>query len=401
MNERPFNHDENLQKADRIAYLIAGHLNSTLTQPEQDELDDWITESDANLELFEKLTDEDHIEAEMQKRLQLEGGKEKVLTGVKRQLGLKKRSLVYKIVPYLAAASVILITTLFLFRNSIVNQDKEKTVVQAATNTGIAPGSDKAVLTLSDGRTIILDSTGAGVLANDGDISITKTKQGAVVYEGTASATQYNILSTPRGGQFNLTLEDGTVVWLNAESSIKFPAGFAAAERNVDLRGEAYFAVAKNPAKPFRVNIITADGDAGTVEVLGTQFSVNGYRDEGVAKATLLEGSVRITMGEVSKVIKPGEQALINNGIKVVAADVGEETAWKNGKFLFRDATIRSIGEQIKRWYDVEVAYQGVLTQHFNMEVDRSVPLSRLLQLLQKTGQVHFELRGKKLTIKP
>jgi transmembrane sensor len=401
MKESSNNHDENLEKADRVAYLIAGHINDTLTEPEKDELDDWITESDENLELFEKLTDEDNIEAGIQQHLRLEKEKASALEGIKESIGLKQKSTLQIIWPYMAAASVVLIiVSLVLFNNNKI-KNNEKPIAQGTTKNYIAAGSDKAVLTLSDGRTVILDSSGTGLLANEGNITISKGAQGEIVYEGTSMTTQYNVVSTPRGGQFKITLGDGTKVWLNAESSIKYPAGFATAERVVELRGEGYFEVAKNESKPFKVKILTSSGDGGMVEVLGTHFNINGYGDEGVVKTTLLEGSVRVTKGEITKTLIPGQAALINGGIKIITAQVNEETAWKDGKFLFRDETIHSIGEQIKRWYDVQVEYEGNNKQLFNTEVSRSVPLSDLLEGLEGTAQVKFHLEGRKLIIRP
>jgi ferric-dicitrate binding protein FerR (iron transport regulator) len=401
MKGLPQNHDENLQKAERIAYLIAGHLKDTLSELERDELDEWITESDENLELFENLTDEDNIEAGIQKHRRMEKEKAEALAGVKEKIGIRQKTNLRKLWPYLAAASVVLIAGSLYILNHTKDIPAEKPIAQRTTKSDIQAGSDKAVLTLSDGRTIILNSTVSGLLANEGSISIKKNEHGEIAYEGTEQQMKYNTVSTPRGGEYKLVLGDGTEVWLNAESSIKFPAGFAANDREVELRGEAYFEVAKNATKPFKVSIITPNGSGGTVTVLGTKFNINAYTDEATVKTMLVEGSVRVEKNNVSKIISPGEQALSSNVITVIKADVREAIAWKEGKFLFRDATIRSIGEQLKRWYDIEVEYQGTISQHFNTEVSRNIPLSKLLSALEATVQVHFNLTGKKLVIKP
>ena len=152
---------------------------------------------------------------------------------------------------------------------------------------------------------------------------------------------------------------------------------------------------------PFTVKITGSEGDGGMVKVLGTHFNINGYGDEGLIITTLLEGSVLVEKNGLSKILKPGEQALSAKNIAVVKTDVNEAIAWKNGRFLFRNATIKSIGEQIKRWYDVEVVYGGNIPQHFNTEMSRNLPLSKLLDGLEGTMQVHFSLDGRKLTIKP
>ena len=403
MDATPNNYEENLRIADRITYLIFGHLKGTLTPEEGEELDDWITESDENLELFERLTDESNIEIAMQQYREVEKEKAKALAEVKNKIH-SKESLIKKIWPYLIAASVMLVVvSLYLFKTGREEKNRETPLAQNAGKQEIKGGLDKAVLTLSDGRTIILDSTGAGLLANEGHITINKGAKGEIVYDGMDQAMKnnYNTVAVPRGAQYKIVLGDGTNVWLNAESSVKFPAGFAANLREVELKGEAYFEVAKNAERPFKVKIISPYGEAGSVEVLGTQFNIDSYGDEGVVKATLVEGSVRVERNGKTRMLSPGEQALMANDITVVQTDVQKETAWKDGKFLFRDANIRSIGEQIKRWYDLEVEYQGQVSQHFNTEASRDTPLSKLLNALEGTGQVKFQLNGKKLIIKP
>lgn len=392
-------YEQELKKAERIGYLIAAHLKGTLTAEEGEELDAWITESDENLELFENLTDEDNIEIAMKKHVQIEKDLAKALADVKSKIH-SNRKVNRGILPYLIAASIILIAvSLYLF----MPFGKEKIIEnRVAQHTGdiIKAGTDRAVLTLSDGRTIILDSTGKGLLAEEGSISIQKGAEDEIIYNGTGNELIYNSINTPRGGQYKLVLGDGTKVWLNAATSLKFPAGMASGKRVVELNGEAYFEVAKDPGNPFIVKIKSSLGDAGTVEVLGTHFNINSYGDENVVKATLIEGSVRVEKDGKNKILKPGEQALMAKEIKVVSTDVNEAIAWKKDKFLFRDATVQTIGEQIKRWYDVEVEYQGNVTQHFNLEANRSISLNELLNGLEGTGQVKFKLEGRKLIIK-
>jgi ferric-dicitrate binding protein FerR (iron transport regulator) len=396
------NHEEIIRKADRIAYLIAGHLQGTLTEEEGNELDDWITENDENLELFEKLTDEENIEIGLQRYMQLERQKAEALVNLKETIGLKqKKRSVRKIWPYLVAASVVLVAiTVFVLRPGNTKEKAREPIAQSLES-DIKPGVDKAVLTLSNGRTIILDSTATGLLANEGEISVKKLVDGELSYTGADNQMRYNTVATPRGGQYKLVLGDGTKVWLNAESTLKFPAGFTGHQRSVELQGEAFFEVAKNSDMPFKVKINTPDGDGGTVEVLGTEFNINSYADEGAVKATLKKGSVKVEKNGVIKMLRPGEEAIIDTDIKIIEANVNEVIAWKEGKFLFRDETIQSIGEQIRRWYDVDVEYQGKITQHFNTEVSRNAPLLKLLNGLEGTGQVRFTLEGKKLIIKP
>jgi len=396
MNESPLNHDQNLEKADRLAYLIFGHVRNTLTPQERDELDDWITESDENLELFEKLTDEDNIEMGIQDYLQKEKLKEQSLIGVQDRIKNEKK---YSVWPWVVAVSLLLaVASFYLFRQP-KNNHVENTTVENTNSKDIAPGQNKAVLTLSNGRTIILDSSKATSLAKEEEVNISQNN-GQLLYSGKNIELKMNEISTPRGGQYNVILTDGTKVWLNAESSLKFPASFTDNIREVEVSGEAYFEVAKDVAKPFIVSINARTGKNQKVTVLGTHFNINAYEDESSTYVTLLEGSVKLDNGSTSKILTPGEQAVSTTGIEIRRGDVNEAVAWKEGKFLFHDATIQSIGEQIKRWYDIDVQYEQKGQKLFNTEVSRNVPLSKLLNGLEGTGQIEFKFENKKLIIK-
>jgi ferric-dicitrate binding protein FerR (iron transport regulator) len=398
------NHEEDLKKAERIAYLIAGHIKDSLTPAEQDELDDWVSASDENLELFETLTDEDNIEAGVQQYLQIEKEKAAALVRLKEKAGLspKRKSILKKIAPYLAAASVILIAaSIYFIKTGAWNKNIEKPFAENNYK-DIAPGSDKAVLTLPNGRTIILDEAKNGLVTEDDGVIVTKQDGGELSYHSSdAAGLAFHTLSIPRGGKFTLKLPDGTMIWLNAESSLRYPTSFNGESRNVELDGEAYFEVTPNAKAPFMVTYKTPNNNNGTVKVLGTHFNVNTYGDDGAVVTTLLEGSVQVTGNGQSKLLKPGQQALCSSDIEGVTTNTSEAVAWKDGKFLFRDATIHTIGEQIKRWYDIDVAYEGNITQHFNAEMSRDLPLSKLLDGLEGTMEVNFELKEKKLIIKP
>lgn len=397
MNQSATNHDENLQKAERVAYLIAGHIQDTLTPEERNELDDWVTESDENLELFEKLTDEDNIEMGIQKYLQREKGKEEAFAKIESKI---KQESKFKIWPYVVAICFLLAAVSFyVFRIRPKNNYVEKPIAQNKTSNEIAPGENKAVLTLSSGRTIILDSSVASTIATEGTVNISQ-KNGELLYSGSDEEVKVNTISVPRGGQYKLTLSDGTKVWLNAESSLKFPASFNGNLREIELTGEGYFEVAKDAAKAFIVSTTSKNGVNQKVTVLGTHFDISAYEDEGKTYTTLVEGSIKVERNGMTKILKPGEQAVSEKGIEVAKADVNEATAWKEGKFVFRDATIQSIGKQIRRWYDVDIEYQGKSNQLFNTEISRNIPLSKLLNGLEGTDQVQFKLEGRKLIIK-
>lgn len=263
-----------------------------------------------------------------------------------------------------------------------------------------APETNLAMITLSDGKKVYLDSMGNRQLALQGNVKVLRNADGHIVYEGTAEAMEYNTLFNPRGSKVQpLTLSDGTKVWLNSESSIRFPTAFSGNERRVAVTGEAYFEVAHDATKPFYVS----KGDL-VVQVVGTHFNVNAYDDEGNIKVTLLEGSVKtaISNGQ-SVVLKPGQQAQVSSSINVINdADLDEVMAWKNGKFIFgAKADIQTILRQIARWYDVEVGYAGgVPKQRFGGEMPRTTNLSQVLEIL-KTSGVRFSIEGRRVTIRP
>ncbi|MDN3546991.1 FecR family protein [Mucilaginibacter aquaedulcis] len=265
----------------------------------------------------------------------------------------------------------------------------------------VFPGGNKAVLTLANGKTIYLDNAQNGVLAKQGDAQINKTRDGQLVYrsgnEGQNDASEINIVSTPRGGQYQLVLNDGSKVWLNSASSVSFPAVFTGKTRDVEITGEAYFEVAKNAEKPFRVKTNNV-----LVEVLGTHFNVMAYNDENAVKTTLLEGAVKISNNENASVLKPGQQASLNqNGqIRVVNnPDADDSIAWKDGLFQFSDAGIETIMRQVSRWYDVSVSYEGKIPEReFTGRISRNVKASELLNMLKYEG-VNFKIEDKHITI--
>ena len=266
-----------------------------------------------------------------------------------------------------------------------------------------APGGNKAVLTLANGTTITLDTARTGMISQQGNATVIKREDGQLAYSARSrqmAEMLYNTMTTPRGGQYQLTLEDGTKVWLNAASSITFPAAFTGHERRVTITGEAYFEVAHNTAMPF---IVKAAGQE--VRVLGTHFNINAYPDEKEIKTTLLEGSVTVSHLSGTALLKPGKQASVANStaaITVQAADVNAAVAWKNGFFSFYHGDVTAIMRQLARWYDVDVKYEGPVThQDFTGKIDRSLGLAQVLKILEQT-KVHFKIEeDKRIVILP
>lgn len=273
-----------------------------------------------------------------------------------------------------------------------------------AARKDIAPGSNKAVLTLSNGRQIALNNTQNGNIAQQGGTAVHKTGNGLVAYQvstlpGSPShndtATDFNTVTTPRGGQYQVILPDGTKAWLNSLSSIHFPVAFTGNERNVETTGEVYFEVAKDKLKLFHVST------AGqTITVLGTHFNIMAYPDEPQVVTTLLEGSVRIAKGGQSKTLKPGQQALVNQDIKIESVDTEDAIAWKNGLTAFTDADLKTIMRKVSRWYDIDVEYQGLVSDRtFTGAISRKSNLSALLKILA-LNHIQFSIEDKKLIVK-
>lgn len=309
-----------------------------------------------------------------------------------------------------AAALLLLIPGAWLALHSrTATQLAAATPIKNTSRTNdIAPGSNKAILTLADGSTVTLDSAGPGKVTKQGNVEVVKHGDGQLQYASAGNTPPetiaYNELSTPRGGQYRLKLQDGTNVWLNASSSIRYPTAFVGKERKVQITGEAYFEVAKNADMPFRVTVLDpAPGGKNTeIEVLGTGFNVNAYQDEAGQRTTLIEGSVKVTSGAGAVTLKPSEQAVSSgNQLKTMQLENTEQTiAWKNGYFEFENADIPAIMRQISRWYDVDVEYQGKASDdRFSGRFSRNVSLAVVLQILHTSG-VELLADDKKIVIR-
>lgn len=258
------------------------------------------------------------------------------------------------------------------------------------------PGVTGATLTLADGTVVPLDSAGAQLSMMQGGTRIA-AKNGTVEYTGESTSRQvlYNTLTTARGQQYPLRLSDGSLVLLDAGSSITYPAGFPADRRVVQVKGQAWFEIAKDAARPFIVN-----SDNKQVEVLGTSFNVKAYEDSPGVEVTLVEGAVRVTSGTENQVLKPGQQAILSTGIKLnTHADINEAIAWKDGNYEYKSRNLTYVMQDVARWYDIEIVYEGAKpTDTFTGGFSRSLTLTELLTILEMTG-IHFKLEGRKLTV--
>jgi transmembrane sensor len=268
----------------------------------------------------------------------------------------------------------------------------------------LAPGGNNAVLTLSDGKKVLLNSEANGLIASQSGIRVSKSADGKLVYQiigGSAQAgtPQFNTIETPKGGQYQISMPDGTRVWLNAMSSLKYPVRFTGGQRMVELKGEGYFEVAKNKAMPFRVKT-----SGQTVEVLGTHFNINAYADERNIRTTLIEGSVKVfpEQGAASAKLQPGEQSVLT-GVNIMVQQVDPElaVAWKNGYFVFNKNDLQSIMREISRWYDVDVEFQNqsVRKHLFSGNISRFENAAQVLDVLELTGLVHFKVEGRRIIV--
>ncbi len=303
------------------------------------------------------------------------------------------------------AASFFAVFGLSLYFYSSKSPDKvDQANVEVAD---INPAGNKAYLTLGNGKRIALTDASNGTIAEQTNVKITKTANGQLVYTiaenntGSSSKLEYNTIETPNGGRYEIALPDGTHVWMNAASSLKYPSSFASLkERTVELQGEAYFQVAKDRQHPFIVKTTLQE-----VKVLGTHFNINSYADEPETKTTLLEGSVNVANlnGKNSKILKPGQQATLKGvDIKVGDADVDQAMSWKNGDFVFVGEDLNAVMRQVARWYDVEIEYQGTISSSGVVStISRTKKLSQVLKALQINQGIHFKVEGRRVLVMP
>jgi transmembrane sensor len=334
---------------------------------------------------------------------EVDSAEETLLVNLKNYVGNKTH---IKLWPRIAAVASILICLsagFYFYKQLGTNQ------LTTSSTVDIAPGGNKAFLTLADGKRIALTDIKNGELAEQSGVKIIKATDGQLIYtissvsNETNKAKDYNTIETPNGGQYQVTLPDGSKVWLNAASSLKFPPSFSRlVNRRVELlRGEAYFEIAKDKNHPF---IVKSNGQE--VKVLGTHFNINSYSDEQSTKTTLLEGSVKIEIVSGSRpkkgvVIRPGQQSILSGErIRIVDADIESDLAWKNQEFVFKGENIQSIMRKLSRWYDIEVNYNGDCSHlSFYGVLSRSKNISSVLKLMENAGNVKFKIEGKKITV--
>lgn len=384
---------QNLETANRIAYLVAGHIRGGLTDDELAELEAWLNESEHNRQLFTSLVDE-ATRAETMDDFE-SADTESYLEKSKAALRLENRRRTMRLLPYGIAIAAAACAIWFFMRPGTELEPQNPKLEPLASQEDILPGVEQAILTLAEGREVRL-----GDIKGDSVLGAATVHGGSAELEYTSATEdaqeQWHLLSIPRKGFFKLRLSDGTQVWLNAESSIRYPAKFTGKERRVELSGEAYFEIVHNEARPFVVQIAGME-----IHDLGTAFNVNGYSDEPVVTTSLVHGRVELLQpGGQKAMLKPGQEAQWGGQRFVVKAfDTTMVAPWKKGEFKFSNTPLETILRQVARWYDAEIVYEQVPKVWLNGTISRDVPVSKLLSLLSKTGEAQFRIEGQKIIV--
>lgn len=394
----------NAEELQQIITILNKINAGSVTAAEQFFFDQWLQNTSAD-EYYQVL---DAYESTLDASQTAESADPVLLSKIQQRLAGHDH--VVKVVPlkrYLkfglvAASILIFISTGYL----IFSQKNTQQLTANRQKSDVAPGGNNAVLTLANGTKIVLNSASSGRIAQQGHSDINKVQDGVLVYDAskrddnadtTDARLAKNTITTPKGGQYQVVLPDGSKVWLNSVSSLTFPASFTGKERNVKLTGEAYFEVEKNKEKPFIV-----DASGTQVKVLGTHFDIMAYQDENSVNATLLEGSVKVTHRNESKIITPGQMARVTDNIQISSVNINHVVAWKNGKFAFSGEKLESIMRKISRWYNVDVVYSGSITrQTFIGSVSKYKNVSEVLKVLELTDLVHFKVEGRRITVMP
>lgn len=381
------------------ANLISRQINHGLTPEEELALNAWLDADPSNQLVYDGLREENaqHSAIDFMNSLSVDAAwnKVSVASGINQSVPVIKPSARFrKRFAWGAVAATVLVASFFILRTEM-----NPPVQSSDTSFEISPGGNKATLTLADGKVITLDVVANGDIAAEGNVQV-KKMDGTLQYNGADENAEitYNTIQTPRGGKYQLVLSDGTLVWLNAASSLRFPVTFKGNERQVELMGEAYFEVKKG-AKPFRVSL----QNGSQIEVKGTAFNVNAYNDEEIMKATLLEGKINFLMQGKTLALVPGQQIRVGNkafGFQVVNdVDTEEEIAWKNDLFIFKGMDVKSIMREISRWYDIDVIYKGKINpETFSGIVSRKSNLSQVLRIMEEGG-VRFAIEGRTIVV--
>jgi biopolymer transport protein ExbD len=387
--------------------LLDRYLKNQSNTKEKEKLDEFFEENSNSIEASKSIENVSKLEDKIFNYIQF---------GIKEQV---KRESTLNRMPYLQVAASILViflfsTTIYFYRSSLASKSQLPIAQSVAKLEDKQPAKNIAILTLGNNSQIVLDEASSGEIAQEGGVSILKTDKGELVYKirnsnklSTNDLNKYNTISTPMGGKFKVILPDGSLVLLNAASTLKYPVHFDEKLRKVSFTGEAYFEIAKlEDKRKKRVPFYVYSNDQ-IVEVLGTHFNINSYDYEEYSKTTLLEGSVKIInekSAAPAKILKPGQQAVIKRGdvqTKIMIADEAQALAWKDGYFLFKNTNIKDVVNELERWYNVDIQYEDEMEfENITGYISRNVKISSVLKMLQLSGIVNYEISGSKIIIK-
>ncbi|WP_439184540.1 FecR family protein [Carboxylicivirga taeanensis] len=381
----------------RIIQLITKEMSWGLNEDEQMQLNDWLNQSPANTQLYRKIKAEEFVETrkEAMARFSAEQAWEKVQAKVI----LHKSVFPLKKVLWQAgsvAASLLVIFGVYWLLNT--NAPMKKTV-PTQTSEAIQPGSNRAVLTLASGQSVELGENDTTIILSNTELTIDASRLSYSQNAGESSEIKYNILQTPRGGEYQLSLADGTSVWLNAESELRYPEHFAGDSRSVYIKGEAYFEVAPNSEKPFYVYSGT-----NRIRVLGTAFNIRAYGADKANYVTLCEGSIALCSNGSSDILKPNQQAVITSDETVIhEVDAAQYTAWKDGMFMYRRATLEVILDDLSRWYNTNVFYtnQQIKYSEYSLYLKRYESITSILEMLEATEEIVFKIDNNNIVVSP
>jgi transmembrane sensor len=386
--------DDSYKQSSRVTCLIEGFIKGRLTTAEHDELDAWVEASDDNMRLFEELTDDKKVHASP-KVLKHVGDRRlspffKKLAIFKRETWKAERVYIGLIVLFFVS---LLSLQLFFY---IAERQPPNAVGE------ILPSRHTTTLVLGNGSIVDVTTSKDGLIASENGTRVKKTNGEALLYDHTLPTSQplsYNTLSTGKGSQYSVVLPDGSKVWLNAQSSLRYPTRFSASGREVELNGEAYFEVAPNAdgnQQPFVVKL----RNNGSIECLAARFNVSSYEDESNARVTLLNGSAEMWRQHEKLELHAGQEGRFSQSLQMAdSVDVQQTLAWKNGEFIFRDADMETVMREVERWYDVQGTGASTITARFNVTASRKEPLSKLLDALEATGKVRFKIRGRQISV--
>ncbi|HYE54378.1 MAG TPA: FecR domain-containing protein [Chitinophagaceae bacterium] len=380
------------------ARLIFKYIQGELSEQEQQELDAWVEQSDANRALFSEMTNPVRLNTALDefRKTDKRAGWERLQ---QRLFVAEPKRVIFSGAFFRIAATVILVLLVgggawFMTTNNKKGMDEGQALIAKPTDK--KPGEKKAQLVM-DGRTIDLEKVFDSTFTEQDGVSIVNGK-GVLSYNSTSAArgTARHTIVIPRGGEYQVVLEDGTRIWMNSASSLSYPAHFDGKDRRVELTGEAYFEVAPNKQKPF----IVQSSDL-QIEALGTSFNVMSYAEEPSTRTTLVEGKVRVRLGGEAKMLEPGKTAeTVNGSIKIRPANIAQETGWRDGLFSFHNTGIREVMNQLSRWYDVDVRYEeGVLSNHITGDIPRSDSLKTALKKLALTGSAKFAIENNSVIV--